>query len=53
MITKPPEFTLGVEEEYLLVDKDTRALVIDPPESLLSEFEAACGDQVTTEFLRS
>lgn len=53
MITKAPEFTLGVEEEYLLVDKDTRALVIDPPESLLTEFESACGDQVTTEFLRS
>ena len=27
-----PKFTLGVEEEYLLVDKETRALVIDPPE---------------------
>lgn len=53
MITKPPEFTLGVEEEYLLVDKKTRALVIDPPENLLSEFEKSCGDQVTTELLRS
>ena len=53
MISKTPEFTLGVEEEYLLVDKDTRALIVDPPDSLLSEFEAACGDQVTNELLRS
>jgi len=53
MITNAPEFTLGVEEEYLLVDKDTRALVVDPPDSLLSEFEKVCGDQVTNEFLRS
>ena len=53
MITKAPEFTLGVEEEYLLVEKDSRALVVDPPESLLSEFEKVCGDQVTNEFLRS
>lgn len=53
MMTKAPEFTLGVEEEYLLVDSETRALVIDPPESLLDEFEAECGDQVTTELLRS
>ncbi len=53
MITQPPEFTLGVEEEYLLVDSETRGLVVDPPESLLDEFEKACGSQVTTELLRS
>ena len=48
-----PAFTIGVEEEYLLVDKETRALVIDPPESLIGECEELCGEQVTTEFLRS
>ena len=53
MLTQPPEFTLGVEEEYLLVDAETRGLVVDPPASLLGEFEKACGDQVTTELLRS
>ena len=26
-----PKFTIGIEEEYLLVDQDTRALIIDPP----------------------
>lgn len=53
MLRKEPEFTLGVEEEYLLVDKETRALVVDPPESLLSECEELLGTQVTTELLRS
>jgi carboxylate-amine ligase len=48
-----PEFTLGVEEEYLLVDKETRGLVIDPPKTLLSECEDDLGEQVTTELLRS
>ncbi len=48
-----PSFTLGVEEEYLLVDKETRALVIDPPETLMAEAEEKCGAQVTSELLRS
>lgn len=50
---KEPSFTLGVEEEYLLVDKETRSLVIDPPDSLMAEAEAKCGAQVTSELLRS
>ena len=50
---KQPSFTLGVEEEYLLVDKETRALVIDPPDTLMAEAEAKCGPQVTSELLRS
>ena len=50
---KQPSFTLGVEEEYLLVDKETRALVIDPPDTLMAEAEAKCGPQVTAELLRS
>ena len=48
-----PSFTLGVEEEYLLVDKETRSLVIDPPETLMAEAEEKCGSQVTSELLRS
>ncbi|MGB5629483.1 MAG: carboxylate-amine ligase [Woeseiaceae bacterium] len=48
-----PSFTLGVEEEYLLVDKKTRGLVIDPPKTLMAEAEERCGSQVTSEFLRS
>ena len=48
-----PPFTLGIEEEYLLVDKETRGLVVDPPQSLIGECEQLCGSQVTTELLRS
>ena len=53
MATKEPPFTMGVEEEYLLVDKETRALVIDPPQSLIGECEEILGEQVTAELLRS
>jgi carboxylate-amine ligase len=48
-----PKFTLGVEEEYLLVDKETRALVVDPPEELMKECEQRLGIQVSSELLRS
>ena len=48
-----PSFTLGVEEEYLLVDKETRSLVIDPPETLMAEAEEKCGTHVTSELLKS
>ncbi len=48
-----PKFTLGVEEEYLLVDRETRGLVVDPPESLMKACEEQCGGQVTSELLRS
>ncbi len=48
-----PEFTIGVEEEYLLVDKETRGLVVDPPKSLIGECAELCGSQVTAELLRS
>ncbi len=48
-----PKFTLGIEEEYLLVDKETRGLVIDPPEDLMKECEKRVGEQVTSELLRS
>jgi len=53
MSIKEPPFTIGVEEEYLLVDKETRSLVIDPPETLMEEAEERCGAQVTSELLKS
>jgi len=53
MLQAKPEFTIGVEEEYLLVDKETRALIIDPPKSLIGECQELCGEQVTTELMRS
>ncbi|MEX2494620.1 MAG: carboxylate-amine ligase [Woeseia sp.] len=48
-----PEFTIGVEEEYLLVDRESRALIVDPPQSLIGECKEYCGGQVTSELLRS
>ncbi|MCJ7726347.1 MAG: YbdK family carboxylate-amine ligase, partial [Acidimicrobiia bacterium] len=48
-----PAFTIGIEEEYLLVDPDTRDLVDDPPPAIMREAEAALGHQVTHEFLRA
>jgi carboxylate-amine ligase len=48
-----PSFTIGVEEEYLLVDPATRDLVDDPPPDLMRECEEILGSQVTAEFLRA
>ena len=48
-----PEFTLGIEEEYFLVDRATRDVVGDPPAAMLAEYEALLGGQVSPEFLRS
>ena len=48
-----PEFTLGIEEEYFLVDRATRDVVTDPPDAMLAEYETLLGAQVSREFLRS
>ncbi len=53
MGTNEPSFTLGIEEEYLLVDKETRGLAVDPPATLMAEAEEKLGGQVTSELLRS
>jgi carboxylate-amine ligase len=48
-----PSFSLGIEEEYLLVDRETRELVRDPPAELLERCERELGPRVSPEFLRS
>ena len=53
MITPEPSFTVGIEEEYLLVDRETRDLVVDPPDSLMSECEKLLEGRVSPEFLKS
>lgn len=53
MSNVPTKFTMGVEEEYLLVDRETRALVVDPPDTLMKACEEKLGGQVSSEFLRS
>jgi carboxylate-amine ligase len=55
MAINTPTFTLGIEEEYLLVDLETLDLAIDPPASMLAEFRERCrwDEQVSRELLRS
>lgn len=48
-----PAFTVGVEEEYLLVDVETREVATDPPKSMFNECEARIRDLVRPEFLTS
>ncbi len=48
-----PSLTMGVEEEYLLVDRETGALAVDPPHELMQKCEEVLGARVTGEFLRS
>ena len=53
MAIQEPTFSIGMEEEYLLVDKDTRDLAPEPPPALLAKADAALPGQVGPEFLRS
>ncbi len=53
MALSEPTFTIGIEEEYLLVDRQTRDLAKDPPASMLTECEQLIEGQVTPELLRS
>ncbi len=53
MSLKAPSLTLGVEEEYLIVDRESRDLVQSPPEALMRDCEKRLGARVTGEFLQS
>ncbi|HKK03747.1 MAG TPA: carboxylate-amine ligase [Gammaproteobacteria bacterium] len=55
MSYKEPSFTVGIEEEYLLVNRETRDLVTDMPESMIEDCEAdmEASGQVSPEFLRA
>jgi carboxylate-amine ligase len=53
MSQKEPPFTVGIEEEYLLVRLDTRDVDNDPPPELLKECTERGGGQISPEFLRS
>ena len=50
-IAEPP-FTIGIEEEYLLVDRASRRLA-EPPPALIETCEARIRDLVRPEFLKS
>ena len=49
----PPALTLGIEEEYLLVDRQSREVVTEPPAEVLEQCRARTEDLVRPEFLVS
>ncbi len=48
-----PAFTIGIEEEYLVVDRETRDLIKSPPPQMWDALSEVLGQQVTTEFLKA
>jgi carboxylate-amine ligase len=53
MSSAEPPFSVGIEEEYLLVNLDSRDVDENPPQPLLEECTRRCGGQVNPRFLRS
>jgi carboxylate-amine ligase len=53
MPLKDPSFTIGIEEEYLLVDQASRDLVREMPQALFDAAQQALQGQVAREFLKS
>jgi len=47
-----PGFTIGIEEEYLLVDRGTRDIVQSPPDAMLAACQDKAPGQIHPEFLR-
>ena len=52
MSSAEPPFSVGIEEEYLLVNLDSRDVDENPPLPLLEECTRRCGGQVNPRFLR-
>ncbi len=50
-MVQEPEFTIGIEEEYLLIDTETCALA-EAPEALMRACIDDLGEQVSPEFLQ-
>jgi carboxylate-amine ligase len=48
-----PAFTIGIEEEYLVVERQTRDLVKDPPPEMWDSLREVLGPQVAPEFLKA
>jgi carboxylate-amine ligase len=48
-----PTFTIGIEEEYLLVDRETCDVPAEPPATMLAECQTLLTGQVSPKFLRS
>jgi carboxylate-amine ligase len=52
-VIERPEFTIGIEEEYLVVERETRDLFNKPPKEMWDALSEVLGAQVTTEFLQA
>ncbi|MEQ8665765.1 MAG: carboxylate-amine ligase [Rhodospirillales bacterium] len=48
-----PPFTIGIEEEYHLVDLESRGIAVSPPRELFDACSDALGDNVSHEFKAS
>lgn len=48
-----PSFTIGIEEEYLVVDRETRDLIERPPTEMWDRLGEVLGSKVTPEFLKA
>jgi len=53
MALNEPSFTIGIEEEYLIVDPSTGELVASPPQAFFDDCAACLEGHVTNEFLQS
>lgn len=50
---QPPELSVGIEEEYFLVDLETKDLAQDPPKEFMIECSKQLDERVSPEFMRS
>ena len=53
MTSDSPRFSIGIEEEYLLVDPETRSLANRQPPEFMARCKERLGGRVTHEFLQS
>lgn len=53
VVIERPAFTIGIEEEYLIVDRETRDLFNKPPKQMWEALGEVLGSQVTQEFLQA
>ena len=52
MKSSEPPFSIGIEEEYLLVEKESRDVVVNAPKGLMEDCEKRLESQVSPEFLQ-
>lgn len=53
MAIREPALTLGIEEEYLLVDRETGAVAAEPPDELFEALNERTAGRAFPEFLRA